>query len=187
MIVELRPAAEHSWRLLTERMHAEPDPRKRANLEVVARHVREEVRGDVPALMKTLVAHPVYEVWGASESVGPKGYDEVKAFYEASIASGKNRLEFEISQLLVEHDIVVTEGMFRHAYTGDVLARRGFASAGEVDPRGWYLVEYQALIVWPIDASGLIEGERMYAGERPRILRRLRPGECDHLGPPGRD
>lgn len=187
MIVELRPAAERSWQLLTDRARAEPDPRKRANLQIVARHVREEVRGDVPALMRTLVEQPVYEVWGASESVGPKGYAEVKAFYEASIGTGKNRLEFEISQVLVEHDTVVTEGRFRHAYRGELLVRRGFAAAAEVDPRAWYLVEYQALIVWPIDARGLIEGERMYAGQRPRILRRLRPGECDHLGPPDRE
>ncbi|WP_028852171.1 nuclear transport factor 2 family protein [Thermocrispum municipale] len=183
MIVELRPAAERSWQLLTDRLHAEQDPRKRANLEVVARHVREEVRGDVPALMKTLVPEPVYEIWGASDSVGPQGYDEVKAFYEASIAIGKNRLEFEITAVLVEHDLVATEGIFRHAYDGELLIRRGFARADEVERHGWYLVEYQALILWPIDADGLIEGERMYVGEKPRVLRRLEPGECDHLGP----
>lgn len=187
MIVELHPDAERSWQLLAARAEAESDPRKRANLEIVARHVREEVRGDVPALMRTLVAQPVYEVWGASDSVGPKGYDEVKAFYEASIAIGKNRLEFEITNVLVEHDTVVTEGIFRHAYTGDLLMRRGFASMDEVEPSAWYLVEYRALIVWPIDADGLIEGERMYIGESPRVVRRLRPGECVHLGPPNRD
>lgn len=186
MITELRPAAERSWQLLANRAGTEPDPRKRANLEIVARHVREEVRGDVPALMETLVPQPVYEVWGASDSVGPKGYDEVKAFYEASIAIGKNRLEFEISNVLVEHDTVATEGIFRHAYTGELLTSRGFAAEDEVEPAAWYLVEYRALIVWPIDVGGLIEGERMYVGESPRILRRLEPGECDHLGPPNR-
>ncbi|HWD05881.1 MAG TPA: nuclear transport factor 2 family protein [Kribbella sp.] len=187
MIVELSPAAERSWRLLAERAAAEPDPRNRANLEVVARHVREEVRGDVPALMKTLVAEPEYQVWGASDSVGPQGGDQVREFYEAAIRTGKNRLEFEISRVVVDHDTVVTEGVFRHAYTGELLASRGFAAPGEVEPDGWYLVEYQALIVWPIDADGLIEGEQMYSGERPRILSKLAPGERDHLGPPDRD
>ncbi|NKQ54288.1 nuclear transport factor 2 family protein [Amycolatopsis sp. K13G38] len=187
MIVELSPAAERSWRLLAERAAAEADPRRRANLEVVARHVREEVRGDVPALMETLVAQPHYEVWGASGSAGPKGADEVRAFYEAAIEIGKNRLEFEISRIVVDQDTVVTEGVFRHAYTGELLARRGFATAVDVDLDAWYLVEYQALIVWPIDANGLIEGEQMYAGERPRIVSKLAPGESDHLGPPGRD
>lgn len=177
MIVELHPAAERSWRLLADRAVTEPDPRRRTNLEVVARHVREEVRGDIPALMATLVAQPRYEVWGASDSKGPKGYDEVVAFYRASIERGKNRLEFEISAVTVDDDTVVTEGVFRHAYPGDVLN----------EPAGWYLVEYQALVVWPIDAAGLIEGERIYAGERPRILRRLNHGECPHLGPPERD
>src|SRR5690606_7006672 len=144
--------------------------------------VREEVRGDVGALMKTLVPEPVYEIWGASDSAGPKGYDEVEAFYEASIAIGKNRLEFEISAVLVEHGLVATEGIFRHAYDGELLTRRGFAAA-DVEHDAWYLVEYRALILWPIDANGLIEGERMYVGEKPRIVRRLEPGECDHLGP----
>lgn len=186
MIVELSPAAEHSWRLLAERAASETDPRRRANLEVVARHVREEVRGDVPALMETLVAQPRYEVWGASDSPGPKGYDEVRAFYEAAIDIGKNRLEFEISRVVVDDATVVTEGVFRHAYTGELLARRGFAEPGDIEPDGWYLVEYQALIVWPIDLDGLIEGEQMYAGERPRIVSKLSPGERDHLGPPDR-
>lgn len=186
MIVEVHPAAERSWQLLTERVLTEADPRRRANLEVVARHVREEVRGDIPALMRTLVAEPHYEVWGASESVGPKGRAEVRAFYEAAVESGKNRLEFQISRVTVDDDTVVTEGVFRHAYTGATLVRRGFASLTKVDVASWYLVEYQALIVWPIDSDGLIEGEQMYAGEKPRILRRLHPGECGHLGPRGR-
>lgn len=186
MIAELRPAAEQSWRVLSERAAAESDPRRRANIEVVARHVREEVRGDVPALMSTLVAGPHYQVWGASESVGPKGYEEVKAFYEATIAIGKNRLEFEVDRVVVDDYCVVTEGVFRHAYSGELLLSRGFAEPGDTDPRGWYLVEYHSLVVWPIDDDGLIEGEQMYAGERPRIIRKLASGECDHLGPVGR-
>lgn len=186
MIAELSPAAERSWRLLAERAAAESDPRRRANLEVVARHVREEVRGDVLALMATMVPQPRYEIWGASSSTGPKGYEEVKAFYEASIAIGKNRLEFEVSRVVVDDEAVVTEGVFRHAYSGETLLGRGFADAGRVEPDGWYLVEYQALIVWPISPDGLIEGEQMYAGERPRIIRRLTAGECPHLGPPDR-
>lgn len=187
MIADVHPVAERSWRLLTERAAAETDPRRRANLEVVARHVREEVRGDIPALMATLVAEPRYEIWGASGSVGPKGRKEVREFYAASIESGKNRLEFHVSRVAVDDDTVVTEGVFRHAYTGATLVHRGFAPLARVDAAAWYLVEYQAVIVWPIDAAGLIEGERMYAGERPRVLRRLHPGECGHLGPRGRE
>lgn len=183
MIVELSEVAEHSWRLLAERIASETDERTRRNLEVVARHVREEVRGDVPALMATLVPQPHYEVWGASESVGPKGYEEVERFYESAIAIGKNRLEFEIDRVVADAEAVITEGAFRHACSGELLLSRGLGTPDEIEPAGWYLVEYRALIVWPVNADGLIEGEQMYAGERPRVVRRLAPGECVHLGP----
>lgn len=186
MSVELHPRAEQSWRLLTERAAAESDHRRRVNLEVVARHVREEVRGDVPALMATLVPEPCYEVWGASGSPAPQGHEQVKAFYEASIEIGKNRLEYELSRVVADEDTVLTDGIFRHAYRGDMLVRRGLLKAEEVDTFGWYLVEYRAAIIWPISADGLIEGERMYIGEQPRVLCRLSSGECDHLGPVGR-
>lgn len=121
MSVELHPRAEQSWRLLTERAAAESDHRRRVNLEAVARHVREEVRGDVPALMATLVPEPCYEVWGASGSPAPQGHEQVKAFYEASIEIGKNRLEYELSRVVADEDTVLTDGIFRHAYRGDML------------------------------------------------------------------
>ncbi|MWA03198.1 nuclear transport factor 2 family protein [Actinomadura sp. LD22] len=177
------PEARASWGLLAERAASEPDPRRRANLEVVARHVEEEVRGDVPALMATLVAQPRYEIWGASASTGPKGYDAVVKWYEDSIAIGKNRLEFEIARVAVDGATVVTEGVFRHAYTGAVLAGKATRGTAELEEHAWYAVEYRALVVWPISREGLIEGEHVYVGEPPRVLRRLSAGECPHLGP----
>ena len=51
MITPLSPQAAETWRLLADRAASEQNPRLRANLEVVARHVEAEVRGDVPALM----------------------------------------------------------------------------------------------------------------------------------------
>jgi hypothetical protein len=59
------------WQLLLDRIESETDPVRRANLEVIARHVVEEVAGNMPALMATLVPDPHYSVWGASDSVGP--------------------------------------------------------------------------------------------------------------------
>jgi hypothetical protein len=183
---DLHPDAARSWRLLAERVATETDPRLRANLEVVARHVVEEVRGDVPALMKTLVAEPVYRIWGASASTGPRGHDEVVAHYEAMLPSGKNRLEYELTRVVADVDTVITEGVFRHAYRGSTLAAR-LGAAPDLHPDRWYLVEYQALVVWPISAEGLIEGEDIYAGEPPRVVRELGRGEYPHLGPVDRD
>jgi hypothetical protein len=186
VVSELHPDAIDSWRLLADRLETETDPRRRANLAVVARHVAEEVRGNVPALMTTLVPEPVYRIWGASASTGPRGHAEVVAHYEAMLPSGKNRLEFEVTRVVVDDDTVVTEGIFRHAYRGSTVAGRLGGSAA-VDPDTWYVVEYQCLVVWPISADGLIEGEEIYAGEPPRIVRALQPGECPHLGPVRRD
>jgi hypothetical protein len=185
-VAELHPDAVRSWRLLAERLEAETDPRRRANLEVVARHVAEEVRGDIPALMTTLVPEPVYRIWGASASTGPRGHDEVVAHYAAMLPSGKNRLEYELERVVVDDRSVVTEGRFRHAYRGSTIAAR-LEGVVDVDADRWYLVEYQALVVWPISADGLIEGEEIYAGEPLRVLRPLGPGECPHLGPVDRD
>jgi hypothetical protein len=183
-MTEVRAEARRSWRLLAERARTERDPRRRANLEVVARHVEAEVAGDIPALMATLVAEPVYRIWGASGSTGPKGHAAVTAHYAAMVASGKNRLEYAVDRVVVDRDTVVTEGVFRHAYQGKVMLRR---LSDDLDPDAWYLVEYRALVVWPIAPDGLIEGEEIYAGEVPRILRRLALGECPHLGPLTRD
>lgn len=129
---ELHPAARASWSLLAERVAHERDARRRANLEVVARHVEAEVRGDLDALMATLVPEPRYEIWGGSSSVGPKGREEVVAHYQAMFDSGKSRLEYEVTRVVVDDDSVVTEGVFRHAYTGSALAGK-VVPAGEVD------------------------------------------------------
>lgn len=183
MTASLSPQATKSWQLLADRAAAEPDPRRRAHLEMVLRHIAVEVAGDLDALMATLSPEPRYRVWGASHSTGPKGYDAVRAMYEASIAIGKNRLEFQVSRVMVEDDAILTEGLFRHAYSGHKLVEDGIADTSEVNPRGWYLVEYRALIVWVMAADGLIAGEDTYKGEPPRILGRLAPGERSHLGP----
>lgn len=185
VVTDLHPAAQASWRLLATALERERDPRRRANLGVVARHVEQEVRGDMDALMATLVPEPQYSIWGASSSSGPKGREAVVAHYQAMFDSGKSRLEFELIRVVVDDDSVVTEGIFRHAYAGSTLAGR-FVPTDEVDPDRWYLVEYRALVLWPISPEGLIQGEEIYAGEPPRIVRVLEQGECPHLGPVAR-
>ncbi len=172
-----------SWQLLIDALGREADPIRRRNLEVVARHVTCEVAGDVDGVLATLVREPVYRIRGASTSRGPRGGAEVRAFYEDLVASGKNRLEFRIERVVADERTVVTEGEFRFAYPGAWLSGRPTEGDTPVAADGWYLVAYQALILWPIDDAGLIEGEDVYAGEPPRILRRLSSGELSHLGP----
>jgi hypothetical protein len=175
------PEAAHSWRLLAERIANETDPRVRANLEIVARHVVLEVSGDVEALMTTLVPDPVYSYFGV-DFPGPQGYAEVKAQYEVGVQYGTNRLEFELARVVADGATVVTEGTFRHAYTGALLRQMG-ATDPALDPDGWYLAEYAAIVVWPIAESGLIAGENVYFGEKARVIKPLAAGEMPHLGP----
>ena len=173
------------WQPLVAAIAAETDPRRRANLETVLSHVAAEVAGDLDRLMATLTPEPVYRIWGASTSPGPQGQAEVREHYRAMFASGKNRLDFVITRVVADRSAVVTEGRFRFAYPGSVLA--GSASDGEpIRPDRWYLTEYQCLVVWPIGPDGLITGEEIYAGEKPQPLRELEDGEFLELGPPAR-
>jgi limonene-1,2-epoxide hydrolase len=179
--------AARSWQLLADRLAAESDDQLRANLDIVAQHVVAEVRGDIPALMATLVPEPVYEYYGAPGFSGPKGRDAVIAVYEASMEAGQNRMEFELCRVAADHESVITEGIFRQAFSGASLIALSLEHSEPLAADGWYLTEYPALVVWVISPSGLIEGERVYLGGPPEPKRKLAPGECPHLGPVGRD
>jgi len=183
---DVHPLAAASWRVLEDRIAREPRPRHRSNLELVARHVAAEVRGDLDALMATLTAGPVYSYLGATSSAAPRGREAVRAWYAESIETGKNRLEFQVDRVVVDDDCVVTEGTFRHAYRGSALLARGSSDPAVEDPTGWYLVEYRSLVVWPVTDEGLLAGEDVYIAEPPRVVRLLRDDEAPHLGPVAR-
>lgn len=177
-------AEARGWQPLLDRIGTETDPIRRRNLEVVARHVVEEVAGNMPALMATLVPEPEYVVWGASDSVGPSGRAAVVTWYERLQAAGRNRLDYVIHRIVVDEFSVVTEGDFLYAIPGRQLPGVTTTEDGEpVRPDDFHLVRHRTLVVWPISADGLIEGEHIYAGERLRTVRRLADGELPHLGP----
>jgi len=171
---------------LVQAIAAEGDPVIRRNLQVVAEHIDAEVAGDLDRLMATLVAEPVYHIWGASNSVGPQGYDEVRANYENLVESGKNRLAYRVSRAVADSRCVVTEGHFAFAYPGAVLRQDELPTGEPILADHWYLVEYKCVVLWPVDASGRIQGEELYAGEVPRVIRPLDDGELTDLGPRGR-
>jgi len=179
---EVHPAAAASWRLLTERLDAETDPVRRRNLEVVARHVVAEVAGDLEALERTLVPDPRYTFWGGDSSRRLESIDEVRNFYANNVRVGKSRLAFDVSRVLVDERTVITEGVFRHVVEGRHLPGRTLPGGRPLEPRTRYLTAYQALVVWPISADGLIEGEEIYLGEPHQVQRAVGLGEFPHLG-----
>lgn len=172
------------WQPLLDRLATETDPARRRNLEVVGRHVVEEVAGNLDALLATLVPEPSYTIWGATSSTGPQGHDEVLAWYEALVASGRNRLDYVLHRVVVDEHTVVTEGDFHYAFAGSELDVETTEDGDPVSPEGRYLVTHRAVVLWPVNADGLIEGEHIYAGERHRVRRALGADERPELGRP---
>lgn len=175
------------WQPLLDRIAREQDPVRRRNLEVVGRHVIEEVAGNMEPLMATLVPEPCYTIWGASNSTGPNGRDEVLAWYHALVGSGRNRLDYVLYRVVVDEETVVTEGDFHYAFAGSELTVTHAESGEAIHPDGRYLVSHRALVLWPINSDGLIEGEHIYAGEHHRVLRALADEEKAQLGTVGGD
>lgn len=171
------------WQLLLDRIADERNDIVRANLEIVARHVVEEVAGNTAALMATLVPDPQYSVWGASDSTGPSGYDAVVSWYERLQAAGRNRLDYLIRRVVADERCVVTEGDFHYAIAGRDLDCATAESGEQIAPDVFYLVTHRTTVLWPISPEGLIEGEDLYAGERHRVVRSLADDESLHLGP----
>jgi len=170
------------WQPLLDRIASEQDPIRRRNLEVVGRHVVEEVAGNLPALLATLVPEPKYTIWGASDSLGPNGHDEVLAWYQALVSSGRNRLDYVLHRVVVDEQTVVTEGDFHYAFAGSELDVQTTEAGEPVTPEARYLVTHRAVVLWPVNGEGLIEGEHIYAGERHRVRRALHDDERPELG-----
>jgi hypothetical protein len=175
------------WQPLLDRLAVERNPLCRRNLEVVARHVVEEVAGNTAGVMATLVPDPRYSVWGASDSTGPTGYEGVVEWYRRLQAAGRNRLDYVIHRVIADEQCVVTEGDFQYAIVGAELDARTAESGHDVEPNQYYLVTHRTTVLWPISSEGLIEGEDIYAGEKYRVVRRLRRDEMLHLGPEERN
>lgn len=179
--MSLTPAAA-SWKRLTDLAASEPSAHRRALLRTVLTHIECEVAGHLDGTMATLTEDPDYRVWGATDHDGPRGRAAVRAMYEAQVAIGKNRLEFDVERVLADDEVVVTEGVFHHAYSGAQLVRDGHAQDADVVPEERYLLEYRALVVWVMTPDALIAGEDTYKAEPARVVRRLGAGEMPHLG-----
>jgi hypothetical protein len=176
--------------LLPQRIALEPDERVRSNLELVQQHYLAEIRADVDTVMSTLGADPHYEyrgtVLGATEPFAVDGSEAVRQIYDQGVENGGIRHEYELSLVTADRNAVVTEGVIRHAFAGGLVSELAMAFDGEIERDRWYLVEYPALVVWPFGEGGLLEGERVYFGDRPRVLRALDAGERPDLVPEGR-
>ena len=173
---------DRCWRLLTARLEQETDPLVRRSLEVVRRHVEIEYLGDIVSLMDTFVAEPRHEYLGAVTYEPLVGAGPVQASYEREVTAG-GRHVFDLARVVADPSSVVLEGSMRSTAPGAGLLADGTPGAEDIDPAAWYVLEYPALVVLPISPDGLIEAERVYFGERPRVAGVLGTVERTYLGP----
>ncbi len=160
---------DQSWGALERRMETEKDPRRLKLLTEVRDHMRTEITGQLDGLMDTLTADPAYHFRGLGFDMGPKGRENVHAFYRDMIASGGNRFQFDIQRIVVDEHSVVTEGFMRSVTRGQDLIATGTTEVnGEpVDAAANYLSENLILTVWPADEDGKLIGEDIWFGSTP--------------------
>lgn len=156
-----------SWLPLEARAKSESDPRVRTLLLAVRDHMEHEIRGDLPALMATLSAEPVYHFWNPAGSFALKGRAAVTDFYTNMIAAGGNQFEVVVERIVADRGSVITEGKVKQLQTGSALLAAGRKEVGgaAVAPGDLFLTCAQLITVWPGDADGKLVGEDIYFGE----------------------
>jgi hypothetical protein len=148
-----------TWQPLEKRLTETANERHRVVLNAVIEHMKAEAAPDLEQLMATLSPTPDYHFWGAEGDFGPKATEGVRTYYTDFLATRTNILEFEVQRLVVDDHCLVTEGLLKQIYPGAEAQRIGIPVD---DADADYLVVFRQLLLWPIDANGLIEGEDSY-------------------------
>ena len=152
----------NTWRKVEERLKTERDPRRRRNLETVLAHMKAEAFGDLDGLMATITRKqtPSYHAYSSPEAImSPQSVQAVREFYAAFVMSGAVKLELDVERLVVDDDVVVTEGVMKIAYPGKLLRLLGHAVD---DAEAFYLFETRMCVLWPMDKEGRVIGEDSY-------------------------
>ena len=161
------------WRAVEARLDATTDPRQRAILTCLRDHLLAEAKGDFDLLLSTLAPRPDYHFWidGSGFGAGPRGPAAVRAHYEQLFEEGRSVCEYDIERIVVDRDVVVTEGWFDQLFPGHVLRKRGAAID---DPDAVYAHRMRLLLLWPFDASARLVGEDSYANGAMYVAGNLR-------------
>ncbi|MEM7218479.1 MAG: nuclear transport factor 2 family protein [Pseudomonadota bacterium] len=147
----------------------------------VGRHMACEIQGDLPGLMATLTAEPVYHFWGNGDPVVLQGREAVAAFYGDMMSRGGNQFEVVTTKVVADRGSVVTEGQVKQVYTADALRANGIETVGSaaVESSDLWLTCAQLVTVWPHDGGGKLIGEDIYFGQNPMAT--LTPVRRDEL------
>ena len=117
--------SRRNWALIDTLLEDETDSWRIQMLSQLKEHVQAECGGDLDALMDTLIDDPQFHNWSGNNDIGPKGYDDLRSFYENLIASGSNRFEYAIERIIIGDDTLVTEGEIKVPFAGTMLKAMG--------------------------------------------------------------
>jgi hypothetical protein len=167
------------YRAVEERLDRTQHARQRAILACLRDHLLAEATGNFDLLLSTLAAEPQYRFWvdGSGFGGGPRGLAAVRSHYEQLFEEGRSVCEYDIDRIVVDDDVVVTEGWFDQLFPGRVLRKRG---AAVDDPDAVYNHRMRLLLLWPFDADARLIGEDSYANGAmylPENIRKLSPDE----------
>lgn len=136
-------------------------PRHKAILLNYREHMAAEIDGDIDRIMATQVDEPEYHIYGMGVGdTGPKGQQEVRAFYHDIVDNDRNVLEYEISKIFCTDDNLFHEGTLRIVFPGHSLKEFGLP-IDDVD--AWYLYSYQTCAIFPYAEDGRALGEDVYS------------------------
>lgn len=160
-------APYESWLTLEARVARENDPVVRTLVQAVRDHMEHEIRGNLPELMATLTAEPVYHFWNPAGGFELRGRAVVEGFYQNLIASGGNQFQVVVEKIIADHGGVITEGQVKQATTGKALLAAGRTEVGGQPVREdeLFMTCAQLVTVWPGDGHGKLVGEDIYFGQ----------------------
>ena len=143
------------WR---ERLEITNDPRHRAIIETMLRHVQTEFDGDLDGVMDTMSSDPVYI---NTEGDGPRGRAEVRDFYARMFAHADlGNMRVENVRLIIDDDAILTESRVSQVVPGWRARELGYTVP---DESGHYAVHRHHATVLPFDSTGKLCGEVAYA------------------------
>lgn len=152
-----------TWALLVARLADEQNPRFRAQLEIVIRHMQLEGLDDVPGVLATVCPDARYDFYdnGPAAYLVLNGHQEIGAWYEAQVER-RLAFEFDLERLVVDDGVIITEGINKAALYGTWV--RDTLGVPVEDPDSLYYSEGRSIVVWPFAEDGLLAGELVYRG-----------------------
>ncbi len=141
------------------------DPKHLAILDNYKQHLLAEIAGDVDAIMASQAPEPQYHFYGAGVGdTGPKGQQEVRAFYQNIFDQGYNKLRYDTDRFIVQDHALFHEGDMHIVFPGSALLEMGMEIG---NPDGHYVFSYRQAAVFHYDADGICTGEDTYSDGPP--------------------